>query len=120
MNYKIQQYSVGDLWSVLVTDRNVSSIMSKMVERAARLCECYASDIYYYLDAYYRAVQNNEDYDTVLLFREYGVNGKPVSNDTGNIELNCRNVSQCWRLNWDPCTQLGYFMRVRLNKIEEE
>jgi hypothetical protein len=92
--------------------------MSKMVERAGRICEYYASDIYYTLQAYYQAVQNGEGYDKVLLFREDGVSCKPVSNDT--VEVGLDDSIQCWRLSWNPRTECGSFIRVSLREIKEK
>lgn len=114
----VTNYSVYDNWTVTTNSRNVSSIMSKMVERAGRICEHYASDIYYTLQAYYQAVQNGKEYDEVLLFREDGVSCKPVSNDT--VEVSLYDFIQCWRLSWNPRTECGSFIRVSLREIKEK
>lgn len=118
MIYSVTNYSMYDNWTVTTDGRNVSSIMSKMVERAGRICEYYASDIYYTLQAYYQAVQNGEGYDKVLLFREDGVSCKPVSNDT--VEVGLDDSIQCWRLSWNPRTECGSFIRVSLREIKEK
>lgn len=118
MIYSVTNYSMYDNWTVTTDSRNVSSIMSKMVEHAGRICEYYASDIYYTLQAYYQAVQNGEGYDKVLLFREDGVSCKPVSNDT--VEVGLDDSIQCWRLSWNPRTECGSFIRVSLREIKEK
>ena len=118
MIYSVTNYSMYNNWTVTTDSRNVSSIMSKMVERAGRICEYYASDIYYTLQAYYQAVQNGEEYDEVLLFREDGVRCKPVSNDTVEVWLD--DSIQCWRLSWNPRTEVGSFIRVSLREIKEK
>lgn len=41
MNYEIRSYSYYDNWTVTTNSKNVSDIMSKMVERAGRICERY-------------------------------------------------------------------------------
>ena len=105
MIYSVTNYSMYDNWTVTTDSRNVSSIMSKMVERAGRICERYASDIYYTLQAYYQAVQNGEGYDKVLLFREDGVSCKPVSNDTVEVWLD--DSIQCWRLSWNEAARMS-------------
>lgn len=118
MIYSVTNYSMYDNWTVKTDSRNVSSIMSKMVERAGRICEYYASDIYYTLQAYDQAVQNGKEYDEVLLFREDGVICKPVSNDTVEVWLD--DSIQCWRLSWNPRTECGSFIRVSLREIKEK
>ena len=47
MNYEIRSYSDYDNWTVTTNSKNVSDIMSKMVERAGRICERYASCLLY-------------------------------------------------------------------------
>ena len=118
MIYKVYQYSMYDNWTVRAETKNVSSIMSKMVERAGRICEHYASDIFYALQGYYCAVRDKEAYDEVLFFREDGVSGKPVSDDT--VEVSYDDSIQCWRLSWDPRTECGSFIRVRLREVKEK
>lgn len=81
MNYEIHSYSDYDNWTVTTNSKNVSDIMSKMVERAGRICERYASDIFYGLSDYDYAVQAAEKYDKVLCFRENGINTWGVRDD---------------------------------------
>lgn len=53
MNNRYTTKSVND---------NISSIMSRMVQIAGRLCENYASDIYYALCNYDNAVRENYEH----------------------------------------------------------
>ena len=52
---------------------SISSIMSKMIQIAGRVCGEYARDIYYALCNYDNAVRENDTYDKLLLFYEGGV-----------------------------------------------
>ena len=115
MMYKIYPYSSYDNWTVKSCGSNVSDIMSKMVERAGRLCESYASDIYYTLNSYYEAVQNNKAYNSLLAFREHGVIEKCV--EDGNVEFtDTSNDLQYWLLSWDSAEKEGVFTRVGIRR----
>lgn len=120
MNYEIRSYSDSDNWTVTTNSKNVSDIMSKMVERAGRICERYASDIFYNLCDYDNAVQTAEKYDNVLCFRENGVTTWGVRDDMiYNIYISS-DFAQYWRLRWNPNTEYGSFIRVALRPIKEE
>lgn len=120
MNYKIRSYSTYDNWTVTTKSKNVSDIMSKMVERAGRICERYASDIFYNLADYDHAVQTAEKYDKVLCFRENGVNTWGVRDDMIHNTYLSSEFIQYWRLRWNPNTEYGSFIRVTLRPIKEE
>ena len=120
MNYEIRSYSDYDNWAVTTNSKNVSDIMSKMVERAGRICEQYASDIFYNLYDYNNAVQAAEKYDKVLCFCENGVNTWSVRDDMIHNTYISSDFTQHWRLRWNPDTEYGSFIRVALRPIKEE
>ena len=59
MTYTIHSYSSFNRNTTKSVNDNISSIMSRMVQIAGRLCEDYASDIYYVLCNYDNAVREN-------------------------------------------------------------
>ena len=59
MAYTIYPYGMNNRYTTKSVNDNISSIMSRMVQIAGRLCENYASDIYYALCNYDNAVREN-------------------------------------------------------------
>ena len=120
MNYEIRSYSAYDNWTVTTNSKNVSDIMSKMVERAGRICERKASDIFYGLSDYDYAVQAAEKYDKVLCFRDNGINTWGVRDDMIHNPYISSDFIQYRRLRWKPNTEYGYFVRVTLRPFKVE
>ena len=111
MAYTIHPYSTDKGNTTKSVNDNISSIMSRMVQIAGRLCEDYASDIYYVLCNYDNAVRENYEYDRLIKFYESGVIERKIENDTVNSKP---NGIQYWRLTWNPQKKEGMFTRVRL------
>ena len=106
---KITDHSCYDNYTVKDNGRNPSTIVTKMVQLAGRLCEHYASDIVYDAWAFREAVENNEDFDRYLFFREMGVTAfKPK--DVGCIEGT--SYIQAWHLTYNAETKEQEFTRV--------
>lgn len=106
---KISNYSCGDNYTIKNKGENHSTIVTKMVQLAGRICEYYTSDIVYDAEAFMKAVENNEDFDRYLFFREMGVTAfKPK--DVERIE----GVSyiQAWHLTYNAETKEQEFTRV--------
>ena len=61
MAYTIHPYSTDKGYTTKSVNDNISSIMSRMVQIAGRLCENYASDVYYTLCSYDDAVRENDE-----------------------------------------------------------
>ena len=114
MTYTIHPYGTNNGYTVKSVNDNISSIMSRMVQIAGRLCEDYASDVYYALCNYDNAVRENCEYDKLIVFYESGVIEYTIENDTVNSRP--RGI-QYWRLTWNPQKKEGVFTRVRL-KVE--
>ena len=114
MAYTIHPYSTDKGNTTKSVNDNISSIMSRMVQIAGRLCEDYASDIYYVLCNYDNAVRENYEYDRLIKFYESGVIERKIENDAVNSKP---NGIQYWRLTWNPQKKEGVFTRVRL-KVE--
>lgn len=73
MAYTIYPYGLNNRYTTKSVNGNISSIMSRMVQIAGRLCENYASNIYYALCNYDNAVRENDEYDKLITFHESGV-----------------------------------------------
>ena len=111
MAYTMHPYSTDKGNTTKSVNDNISSIMSRMVQIAGRLCENYASDVYYTLCGYDDAVRENYNYDKLIVFQESGVTEYTIENDAVNSRP--RGI-QCWRLTWNPQKKEGVFTRVRL------
>ena len=114
MTYTMHPYSTDKGNTTKSVNDNISSIMSRMVQIAGRLCENYASDVYYTLCSYDDAVRGNYKYDRLITFYESGVIECKIENDTVDSKS---NGIQYWRLTWNPQKKEGAFTRVRL-KVE--
>ena len=114
MAYTMHPYSTNNGYTAKSVNDNVSNIMSRMIQIAGRLCENYASDIYYTLCSYDDAVRENYEYDRLITFYESGVIERKIENDTVDSKS---NGIQYWRLTWNPQKKEGVFTRVRL-KVE--
>ena len=113
MAYTIHPYGTNNGYTVKSANDNVSNIMSRMVQIAGRLCENYASDVYYTLCSYDDAVRENCEYDRLITFYESGVIERKIENGTVDSKS---NGIQYWRLTWNPQKKEGVFTRVRLKE----
>lgn len=111
MAYTMHPYSTDKGNTTKSVNDNISSIMSRMVQIAGRLCENYASDVYYTLCSYDDAVRENYEYDRLITFYESGVIERKIENGTVDSKS---NGIQYWRLTWNPQKKEGVFTRVRL------
>ena len=114
MAYTMHPYSTDKGNTTKSVNDNISGIMSRMVQIAGRLCEDYASDVYYSLSGYDHAVRENYNYDKLIVFQESGVIEYTIENDTVNSRP--RGI-QYWRLTWNPEECAGMFKRVRLKVV---
>lgn len=113
MIYTIHPYNTGKGNTTKSVNDNVSSITSRMVKIAGRLCENYAGDIYYPLSGYYYSVCGNYDYDKLIAFCESGVIHCEIENNT--VERKPEGI-QYWRLTWNRQKREGVFTRVLLKE----
>ena len=113
MTYTIYPYGTNNGYTTKSVNDNISSIMSRMVQIAGRLCEDYASDVYYALCNYDNAVRENYEYDKLITFRESGVIECKIEN--GTVDSRPRGI-QYWRLTWNPEECAGMFKRVCLKE----
>lgn len=111
MAYTIRPYSTGKGNTTKSVNDDISSIMSRMVQIAGRLCENYAGDIYYSLAGYDYDVRENCNYDKLIVFQENGVVEYAIEND---IVKGKPHGIQYWRLTWNSQKREGVFTRVRL------
>lgn len=109
---KISNYSCYDNYTIKDNSTNHSSIVTKMVQLAGRICERFASDIVYDADAFIEAIDNNENFDRYLFFRENGVTAfKPK--DVECIEGT--DYIQVWHLTYNAETEEQEFTRVNVH-----
>ena len=113
MAYTIYPYGTNNRYTAKSVNDNISSIMSRMVRIAGRLCENYASDVYYALCNYDNAVRENDEYDKLIVFQENGVIERKIENNT--VDRKPEGI-QYWRLTWDPKKHVGTLVRVSLRK----
>lgn len=113
MAYTIHPYSNNKKYTTTSVNDNISSIMSRMIQIAGRLCENYASDVYYTLCSYDDAVRKNYEYDRLITFYESGVIERKIENGTVNSKS---DGIQYWRLTWNPKEHVGMFTRIYLRR----
>ena len=113
MAYTIYPYGTSNGYTTKSVNDNVSDIMSRMVQIAGRLCENYASDVYYALCNYNNAVRENYEYDKLITFYESGVVERKIEN--GTVDRKTDGI-QYWRLTWDPKKHVGTLIRVSLRR----
>ena len=113
MAYTIYPYGLNNRYTTKSINGNISSIMSRMVQIAGRLCEDYASDVYYALCNYDNAVRENDEYDELIVFQENGVIERKIENNT--VDRKPEGI-QYWRLTWDPKEHVGMLIRVNLRR----
>lgn len=106
---KITDYSNFGNYTVKDKGTNHSSVVTKMVQLAGRLCEKWASDIVYDAEAFIEAIETKENFDRYLFFREMGVTAlKPEDVDA----IECIDFIQAWHLTYNAETEEQEFTRV--------
>ena len=108
---KINNYSSFNNYTVKDHGTNHSDIVTKMVQLAGRLCERYASDIIYDANAFIKAIEDKEDFERFLFFREMGVTAFK-KDDVKAIEGT--DYLQVWRLSYNTETEEQEFTRVNV------
>ena len=109
---KINTYSSFGNYTVKDKGTNHSDIVTKMVHLAGRLCERYASDIVYDANAFIKAIENKEDFERFLFFREMGVTAFKVDDVKA---IHGTDYIQVWRLSYNAETEEQEFTRVSVN-----
>lgn len=107
--YMISDYSCYDNYTVKSKTENVSNVVDKIIRTTAKITEHYASDIYYIIQALYKAIDKKEDFNRILFFREDGVTSK-------NIPITYYDLDylQTWQLIYDAETNITVFKRVHI------
>jgi hypothetical protein len=108
---KITNYSCYDNYTVADKGDNWSRVVSKMVQLAGRYCERFASDVVYDAKSFISAVENKENYDRVLFFRECGISTFGVDL-LGAIEGT--EYIQAWHLTYNAKTEEQELTRVNV------
>lgn len=108
---KITNYSSFDNYVVRDKGTNHSDIVTKMVHLAGRLCERYASDIIYDANAFIKAIEEKQDFERFLFFREMGVTAFKMD-DVKAIEGT--DYLQVWHLTYNAETEEQEFKRVNV------
>ena len=109
---KISNYSCYDNYTIKDNGTNHRKKKKKMVQLAGRICERFASDIVYDADAFIEAIDNNENFDRYLFFRENGVTAfKPKDVEC----IKGTDYIQVWHLTYNAETQEQEFTRVNVH-----
>lgn len=108
---KIRNYSLFSNYTVKDQGTNHSDIVTKMVQLASRLCEKYASDIIYDANAFIKAIEDKENFERFLFFREMGVTAFKMD-DVKAIEGT--DYLQVWHLTYNAETEEQEFTRVNV------
>ena len=106
---KINTYSSFDNYAMKDQGKNHSCIVTKMIHLAGRLCERFASDIVYDVNAFIKAIEGNQNFERFLFFREMGVTAFKRE-DVGAIEG--IDYLQVWRLSYNAETEEQEFVRM--------
>ena len=115
---KITNYSCNDNGTTSYTS-NISNVIDKMIRLTAKITECYASDIIYDIENLNNAVENGNEFDRLLFFRECGVTTRKVNGfdmDVYNSLLFNFTPIQIWRLTHNPSTMETKLIRVSIRK----
>lgn len=106
---KIQNYSFYDNYTVSDKGDNWSRVVSKMIQLAGRYCERFASDITYDVNAFIKAIEEGQDHNRYLFFRESGVTALSLE-DIKAIES--IEYIQAWHLTYNAETEEQELTRV--------
>lgn len=109
---KIQNYSCYDNYTVADKGDNWSRVVTKMVQLAGRFSEHYASDIIYDVNAFIKAIENKQNYDRYLFFRECGVTA--FAPDMAE-HIDGTEYIQAWHLTYNAETEEQEFTRVSVH-----
>lgn len=108
---KIMDYSCYDNWTIKDKGDNHSRVVTKLVQLAGRYCERFASDIIYDANAFIRAIEEKEDFDRYLFFREMGVTALSPK----DIEaITSTSYIQAWHLTYNAETEEQELKRVNI------
>lgn len=118
MEIKITNYSCYDNGIVSKTE-NVCNVIDKMIQLAAKLTECFASDILFDIEWLNNAIKQKIPLDNLLFFRENGITTRETNTLTANkYDGLLRHFSpiQIWRLTYNPNTMETKLIRVNVRK----
>ena len=111
--FYISTYHTASDYTYISDGTNPSTVITKLIQLAGRLCEHYASDIVFEAVAFRKAIESEQVYDKILFFREYGVEAFAPE----DIEcIDGTDYLQSWRLSFNPLTQMQKLQRVTVRK----
>lgn len=99
----------------VVEGENTSTIVSELVNCAAKYCDYYASDVIYDVNAFMSAVETEGNYDRYLCFYDSGVH---AANEERLMDPNFRYCEifergrACYHLTYDPETKTQKLERI--------
>ena len=108
---EIRNYSGFGDYSIKDHGDNHSTITNKMVQLAGRFCEHYAGDIVYDANAFIKAIEEKQNFNRYLFFREMGVTAL-TPEDVEAIEHT--DFIQAWHLIYNADTEEQEFTRVNV------
>lgn len=108
---KIDNYSCFGDFTVKDQGTNHSDIITKMIHLAGRLCERWASDVVYDANAFIKAIEEKQNFDRYIFFREMGVTALKAE----DVEaIDGTDFIQAWHLTYNAETEEQEFTRVRI------
>lgn len=115
---KIYPYSDNQRYRICVHGDNVSSVIDRMIRVAAKTTENYASDVIFWCNRLTKAIENQENIDCVLNFREDGVDlyEQAQMENPGTLRSVLSGGIQQWLLTvvWENNIPVTEFLRVRI------
>lgn len=108
---KISDYTGFGDYSIKDKGNNHSTITNKMVQLAGRFCEHYAGDIVYDVNAFIKAIEEKQNFNRYLFFREMGVTALTPEDVTA---IEHTGFIQAWHLTYNAETEEQALTRVNV------
>lgn len=101
-NVKVKPFSsyLTERFYIECCSTSTAPIVSKMVELAARKCDCYASDVVVWANDFIKHVEEEKEYSKILFFQNDGVDCKDIVGlEETESDIYFNTHEQCaWRL----------------------
>lgn len=112
---KISNYSCNDNYTIVTHSETASRVVDKLIRLAAKITECFASDIYYDICSLTNAIKAKQNYDVLLFFYENGVSTWAVS-ELDETTYDALKFIQVWRLTHNSSTMETKLIRACVRK----
>lgn len=114
--YKINHTLDGsERYNYTVKGINPSTIITKLIKLAGRLCDAYASDIVYIANNFRKATETEQFYSKYLFFREQGI--EEIAYDELDF-MRGTTYLQSWHLTYEPGINEQTLRRVYISELQ--